>query len=191
MLIRSDLLHRHLDRHRHQAQKINTTPLASPTKSLPSPYGNATHSRNIRSMSVDEIPRLHPQEPSPTHIAPGHFVNQHVQPILPAPSNAANGMPLQQCVSPMPMVQNMPIQHEYTIPQTMFNHDMQSNSTNSPVNGTNGSIVIPASPSTSFDVNAKWDHLFQGGGIFEMSSLFGFDAEFGHLTPPEFTVCIP
>jgi hypothetical protein len=112
---------------------------------------------------------------------------QHSQPILPAPTHVPNGMSLQSCISPMqPMIPSMPLHHDYAIPQPMFTHGIHSNSTNSPVSG---GIVIPASPNGAvFDVNAKWDHLFQGGGIFDMSSLFGFDAEFGHLTPPEFSV---
>jgi hypothetical protein len=54
----------------------------------------------------------------------------------------------------------------------------------------NSSIVIPASPNSSavYDMNAKWDHLFQGGGIFEMSSIFGVEYEYGNLTPPPISV---
>jgi hypothetical protein len=80
---------------------------------------------------------------------------------------------------------------EYTpLTQPIYTTDMHhSSATNSPMNP---SIVIPASPNTAagvFDINAKWDHLFQGGGIFEMSSIFGVDSEFGNLTPPDLSVC--
>jgi hypothetical protein len=119
-------------------------------------------------------------------ISPGQYVPAHVQTILPAPPQAMNGMSLQSCSPMQSMVSNMGFHQGYPIAQPGFAQDMQSNSTNS---SANGSIVIPASPTSAlFDVNAKWDHLFQGGGIFDMSSLFGFDSEFGHLTPPEFSV---
>ena len=52
---------------------------------------------------------------------------------------------------------------------------------------------MPASPNTAagvFEINAKWDHLFQGGGIFEMSSVFDLDSEFGNLTPPDLSVSL-
>jgi hypothetical protein len=98
---------------------------------------------------------------------------------------------LQPCISPMQsMVPGISLPQDYSsLPQPLFTPDIHhSSANNSPMNP---SIVIPASPNTSagvFDINAKWDHLFQGGGIFEMSSVFGLDSEFGNLTPPELSV---
>jgi hypothetical protein len=184
MLIRSDLLHRHLERHRNQAKKGSTASLPSPTKSLSSSYEG--HNRNVRSLSIDGTPRSGLPERSPILLSPTHFAPSHVQTILPSTAQAPNGLQSQPCPLLMQsMVPNMSLHHEYAVPQSMYPQDMPSNSSNSPANG---GIVIPASPNTLLDVNAKWDHLFQGGGIFEMNSLVAFDADFGNLTPPDFSV---
>ena len=195
----SDLLHRHIDRHRHQQQKIHAAGLQSPlhspaAKSLSSPY--AGNPRPMRSLSAESIPRSairdHPPQPL---MHTNHYIsNQHVQPLLPSPSNGPTGMSMQPCISPMQsMVPGMTLSQDYpSIPQQMFTHDVHhhSSTTNSPLNT---GLVIPASPNNAavFDMNAKWDHLFLGGGIFEMSSIFGIDSEFGNLTPPDLSVSIP
>jgi hypothetical protein len=91
------------------------------------------------------------------------------------------------------MVPGMALSHEYGLPQPMFTSDVHHSSNhNSPAMNAQG-IVIPASPNSSavFDPSAKWDHLFQGGGIFEMSSIFGVEYEYGNLTPPPISVSSP
>lgn len=201
-LLFSDLLHRHLDRHRHQAQKLHNSnpnsnapqtqqlPRQVPAKPMSSPYPN---SRPARSMSTNDIPRAFMRE----HTSAAPIVNHnpympgqqsHVQPILPAPPpHGPGGMHLQQCIAPMQsMVPGMPLAHEYSLPQPMFPSDMHQ----SHVNSLNAGIVMPSSPGNGpvFDINAKWDHLFQGGGIFDMSSVFTIDSEYGNLTPPELSV---
>jgi hypothetical protein len=183
---RSDLLHRHLDRHRQQAQKIHNqngirgTP--SPTRSISSPYGG--HHRTIRSLSADDIPRSMVQDHSPGIMSQNHYVpNQQVQPILPAPHHGPNGMGMQQCISPMSMVSSMTLHPDY--PQPMY-HDIHQSHSNSPVNG---HMVVPPSPNPNvLDPSTRWDHLFQGGGIFETSSIFGIDSEFSQLTPPDLSI---
>jgi hypothetical protein len=190
----SDLLHRHLDRHRHQQQKIhssNATPPQRPAtlKNVSMPYMG--HPRPIRSVSADEIPRTLIRDQSAPMVSHGHYnlSNQHMHPILPVPSHGPSGMPLQGCITPIhSMVHSMPLPHEYGVPQQMFPSDMHHNNHHgSPINA---GIVIPASPGGSavFDMNAKWDHLFQGGGIFDMS-VFTMDSEFGNLSPPDPSVC--
>lgn len=98
-------------------------------------------------------------------------------------------MPLQPCISPMQsMVPGMALPHDYALSQPMFTQDIHhANAHNNPLNA---GIVIPASPNntTVFDINAKWDHLFQGGGIFDTSSIFTVDSEYGNLTPPDLSV---
>jgi hypothetical protein len=124
-------------------------------------------------------------------IHPNHYLASHaVHPILPAPTHGPTGIPLQQCLHPVPSnLPGMALSHEYgSFPQPMFASDMQHpGHTSSPLNA---GIVIPASPNSSgvFDINTKWDHLFQGGGIFEMSSIFGIESEFGNVTPPALSV---
>ena len=190
----SDLLHRHIDRHRHQQQKIHAVSVQAPShhssaKSLGSPYGN--NPRPVRALSAETIPRSAIRDHPPLIHTNHYLTSQHVQPILPSPSHGPTGMPLQPCISPMQsMVPGISLPQEYgSISQPLFTPDMHHSSAhNSPMNP---SIVIPASPNTSagvFDINAKWDHLFQGGGIFEMSSIFGIDSEFGNLTPPQLSV---
>jgi len=192
---RSDLLHRHIDRHRHQQQKIHAasvqSPLQSPAaKSLSSPY--AGNPRPVRSLSAESIPRsaIRNHPPQPLMHTNHYMSNQHVQPLLPSPSHGPTGMSLQPCISPMhSMVPGMTLSQEYpAMPQPIFANDMHhSSTTNSPMNP---SIVMPASPNNAavFDMNTKWDHLFLGGGIFEMSSILGIDSEYGNLTPPDLSV---
>lgn len=194
----SDLLHRHIDRHRHQQQKIHAasvqSPLHSPaSKSLTSPY--AGNPRPMRSLSAESIPRsaIRDHLPQPLMTTNHYISNQHVQPLLPSPSHSTTGMSLQPCISPMhSMVPGMTLSQEYpAMPQPMFGNDLHhSSTTNSPMNP---SIVIPSSPNNAavFDMNTKWDHLFLGGGIFEMSAFLGIDSEYGHLTPPDLSVSIP
>jgi hypothetical protein len=193
----SDLLHRHLDRHRHQQQKQHSASASqnhhSPVvKTLSSPYSN--HHRPIRSLSSEDIPRSF-RDPSTNLVSANHYIpSQHVHhPILPAPSHGPTGLPMQPCIAPMQsMVPGMALPHEY-LPHPMFSTDVHhASNQNSPAMNAQG-IVIPASPNSSaaFDPNAKWDHLFQGGGIFEMSSIFGVEYEYGNLTPPPISVSSP
>ena len=182
------------DRHRHQQQKIHAASVQSPThhspsKSLGSPYGG----RPARSLSAETIPRSVLRDQPPPLIHPSHpyLASQHMRPDIASPSHGPTGMSLQPCISPMQsMVPGMSLPEYTPLTQPMYAPDMHhSNATNSPMNP---SIVMPASPNTAagvFDINAKWDHLFQGGGIFEMSSIFGVDSEFGNLTPPDLSVC--
>lgn len=101
-------------------------------------------------------------------------------------------MTLQPCISPIQsMVPGMSLPQDYTaLPQPMFSSDMHHSSAhNSPIPA---SIVVPASPNNAsvYDMSSKWDHLFQGGGIFEMTSILGMEAEFGNLTPPDISVAL-
>jgi hypothetical protein len=169
------------------------SPLQSPaSKSLSSPYGG--NPRPVRSLSAESIPRssLRDHPPQPLMHTSHYMSNQHVQPLLPSPSHGPTGMSMQPCISPMQaMVPGIALPQDYpSMQQPMFTHDIHhSRTTNSPMNQ---SIVMPASPNNAavFNMNAKWDHLFLGGGIFEMSSVFGVDSEFGNLTPPELSVSI-
>jgi len=96
------------------------------------------------------------------------------------------------------MVPGMGLSHEYGLPQPMFAPEVHhSSNQNSPAMNAQG-IVIPASPNSSaaFDPNAKWEnakweHLFQGGGMLEMSSIFGVEYEYGNLTPPPVSISSP
>lgn len=190
----SDLLHRHIDRHRHQQQKLHaasaqSSVIHSPVaKTLSSPY--AGNHRSLRSLSSDSIPRSIIRE-QPSLIHTGHYItSQHVQPVLPSPSHGPPTIPLQPCISPMQsIVPGINLPQEYPpLAQPIFPPEMHhSSAANSPLNP---SIVIPASPNNAamFDLNAKWDHLFMGGGIFEMGSISGVESEFGNLTPPDLSV---
>lgn len=195
---RSDLLHRHIDRHRQQAQKIHTANLQSPThhtpisNSLSSPYANH---RPVRPLSAENISRtnlIRDQQPAFIHTNHHYISNQHVQQLLPSPSHGGQDMSLQPCLSPMqPLVPGLPLPQEYPqLPQPIFGPDIHTPNTHNSV--MNPPMVLPTSPNPAtgvFDINPKWDHLFQGGGIFEMSSIFGVDSEFGNLTPPDLSVC--
>jgi hypothetical protein len=89
------------------------------------------------------------------------------------------------------LVPGLPLPQEYPqLPQPIFTPELHTPTTNNaPMNP---GMVLPNSPNPGagvFEMSAKWDHLFQGGGIFEMSSIFGVDSEFGNLTPPDLSVC--
>jgi hypothetical protein len=156
---------------------------------MSSPYPNT---RPGRSLSADDIPRNFVRDhTSAQMVTHAYMTGQHVQPILPAPPPHGSGaMHLQQCMTPMQsMVPGMPLGHDYSISQPMFSSDMHHHPS-AHVNPLNAGIVMPSSPSNgaAFEMNTKWDHLFQGGGIFDMSTVFTVDSEFGNLTPPELSV---
>ena len=162
--------------------------LHSPTAKAPYP-GNA---RPFRSLSAESIPRSAMRNPPPPLIhAAAYMSPQHGQQLLPSPSHGPTALPLQPCVSPMqPIMPTVTLSPDYPpIATPLFAPDIHSaGPSTSPMNQ---NMVLAASPNNAiFDVNAKWDHLFQGGGIFEMSSVFGIDSEFGNLTPPDLSVCI-
>lgn len=175
----------------HAASLHSPTHHAQASKSLSSPY---TNHRPARSLSAETIPRsavIRDQQPAFIHTNHHYIANQHVQPLLPSPSHGPPGMSLQPCLSPMqPLVPGLPLPQEYPqLPQPIFAPDLHTPTSNhGPMNP---NMMLPASPNPAagvFDINAKWDHLFQGGGIFEMSSVFGVDSEFGNLTPPDLSV---
>src|SRR5439155_16258043 len=99
--------------------------------------------------------------------------NPHVQPLLPSPSHGPATLSLQPCLSPMQsMVPGISLPEYASLPQPIFTPDMHhSSNTNSPMNH---SIVMPASPNTAgvFDMNTKWYHLFQGGWMLDVSSIY-------------------
>jgi len=179
----------------HAASLHSPTHHAPTSKSLSSPY---TNHRPTRSLSAETIPRstvIRDQQPAFIHTNHHYIANQHVQSLLPSPSHGAPGMSLQPCLSPMqPLVPGLPLPQEYPqLPQPIFAVDLHAPTSNhGPMNP---NMMLPTSPNPAagvFDINAKWDHLFQGGGIFEMSSVFGVDSEFGNLTPPDLSVsCSP
>jgi hypothetical protein len=194
----SDLLHRHVDRHRSQQQKIHTANAQPPPNNPPSavrsqssPYPTSQH-RPHRSLSADTVPRSVLRDPPPNLMHTQYIASPVSHSLLPSPSH--NSSLLQQCLSPlhpgMPVVQPLGVHHDYTLQQTMFTTDMHhhSHNPNSPMNAPG--LIVPASPNPSsvFEMNAKWDHLFQGGGIFELSSFLGAESEYGNLTPPSVSV---